>query len=603
MVEDNSKFFKREEGIGDPRGMDAIKEIQDRYKDAATNKRARKKAAIGKSGKKKNLIPVQLSAAEVEAQGHDALLRYKRGEELSYRERAILERHLRKKKFELSADIGVIGEDIDKSSEEVKDRVRRNKACYFGRDGYGWLGDHGVWEPNPGQRDIIGAVSRNAARIYGMVGGNQQGKTLLQGFLILALMKGYWPWEDVKQVGRHLWELYGWKHPINIRWVGGGWEEHIQKNLIEQILEDIWPEGWGVKKKKNNMGVEYMWTDIETGSQLTFMSNNQSRKAFAGWKGHATLFDEPFPVEIWAEVVRGLVAKGGIVFIGASLVEEDQSWIEDEIFDKGVEGLNIYKYTGKMLDNIGYGLKKENVEQFIKMIGEEEAKTRVHGASAGQRAKILKLEESHYLDKTIANIPVDYIVDISIDYHPNKPQYIDFLATGPYNMKYFCHEIVSDSGESAGYKWIGSKIVWALKRYQLRLGRIIIDPLSKGDRNAIEEDNETVYSKLSTYLAGYGYFLETATKNKSDSILSINSMLKPMEGLPSLYIYDLPIAKKQLKKWRYDETGKPSKKDDDSCENLYRLVDLGTEYEPPTVDSEDEKVRIDKSTANSKTGY
>ena len=605
-MENQSKFFKIEAGIGEKEGLDELKRLQDYNKDKRLRNEERlkkKREKKGKSGFMKNKPPVILSESEVLVQGKEYLRKHKRGEELSVRERKILGRYIEKRKEELSREIEVIDGDIESANEEVKERVRRNKACYFGVKGYGWLGDHGVWEPNPGQKDIIGAINRNAARIYGMVGGNQQGKTLLQGMLVLALMKGYWPWEDVKKVGRHLWVSHGWKHPINIRGVGGGWEEHIQKNLIEQILEDIWPQSWGLRKKKNNMGVEYMWTDEETGSQLTFMSNNQSRKAFAGWKGHATLFDEPFPSEIWAEVVRGLVAKGGIAFIGASLVEEDQSWIEDEIFDKGMEGLSVYKHTGKMLDNIGYGLKKENVDQFLKMIGEEEAKTRIHGESAGQRAKILKLTEQHFLNKTVADIPMDYIVDISVDYHPNKPQYIGFLATGPYNVKYYCHEIVSDYGESAGYKWIGSKIVWAIKRYQLRLGRIIIDPLSKGSRNALEDDNETVYSKLSDYLAGYGYYLETATKNKDDSIITINSMLNPMEGNPILYIYDLPIAKKQLKKWRYDEFGKPSKKDDDSCENLYRLVDLGTEYEPPQPDYGDFEEVVDKSTANSKTGY
>ena len=54
-------------------------------------------------------------------------------------------------------------------------------------------------------------------------------------------------------------------------------------------------------------------------------------------------------------------------------------------------------------------------------------------------------------------------------------------------------------------------------------------------------------------------------------------------GEPRLHVLadGCPIAVKQLKKWRNNERGEPAKEDDDSCENLYRLINLDTKYTEP----------------------
>lgn len=866
-----------------------------------------------------------------------------------------------------------------KAEDKIRNYELKNKLLYFGHDEKGYLGEHGTWEPNPAQKHLIRKFTQGEYRGYSLTGANQIGKTTFEVCLALAILKGHWPWEDPKITGHHIWETYGWSPPIYIRWIGGGWEEHIQKNLIEQGLEELWPDLWPVQTKNNNMGVKYLWKDPKTGSQINFMSHNQKRSTFAGWKGqcieenekvhmldgtwkpikdievgdivwssndknflksdrkvtkkidmgiqdtyelklaggmsvkctkdhkiftnkgwveaqnltwnhkiycplfnhkikktnsnpdniwfaigswigdgwanvkkrnvsiankselflklfkgslpkdcklkhrkkydyainpcdnnfylklkelnlndkkafnkfipdevfllsqeskirfiqglyctdgwvskdsicyastsktliydlhkllrsfniygtithrkmknpnwrdqwyltitksgsvlrfidrisiptklkpieklfdkkilslkskqnsfgnykninselmllqkfrrknqwfrfksfnyvgkkrvydimvegyrdrqtrlykgknvgngyhnficegimvsNCIIYDEPFPPEIWTENLRGLIAKNGIVFIGASLVEEDQIWIEDEILSMnkkvGETEFKFFDYHAEMKVNIGHGLTQKSVDEVASTFSDEERKVRIDGESAGTRARCLKLKDHHFLDKTILDIPPHFIVDISIDYHPNKPQHILLKATGPYDLKYFCHEIVSDIGEPAGPEWIGSKIVYVIKRYSLRVGKIIIDPLSKGDSN----NTDTVFDKIYLYLYKYGYHLEVATKNKDDGIILWNELLNPRQGPPQLYVYNsCEIAVRQLKKWRRDEHGKPSKIDDDQCENGYRLVLLDTKYYEPDDDSDHDKPKYEVG-RNDVTGY
>ena len=72
--------------------------------------------------------------------------------------------------------------------------------------------------------------------------------------------------------------------------------------------------------------------------------------------------------------------------------------------------------------------------------------------------------------------------------------------------------------------------------------------------------------------------------------------------MPALFIFqDLVRSIKQLEAWQYDDQGKPIKKDDDMCENLYRLVLLGTVWEE-LKSSHDENIPTKKDVDNV-TGY
>ena len=256
-----------------------------------------------------------------------------------------------------------------------------------------------------------------------------------------------------------------------------------------------------------------------------------------------------------------------------------------------------------MQNNVGFGLTQQSVDEFSSVLSEEERRIRIMGEAAGVSSKVIKFDQAkHFISKkSIKDIPPDWVCDFSIDYHPSKSNYILVVATAPYDIKYVVHEIISPHGEPSGADWIGKEIVDCIKKNNLRVGRIIIDPLSKG----FSPDENTIYEKVSRYLGTFGYSLETASKHKEDGVIMINDRLHNKGGIPTLYFYNdsLPVSMRQFKAWRYDEFGKPLKVEDDSCENLYRLIALDTKYTDPYEDEEVEYNPQQLSGRNSVTGY
>ena len=119
----------------------------------------------------------------------------------------------------------------------------------------------------------------------------------------------------------------------------------------------------------------------------------------------------------------------------------------------------------------------------------------------------------------------------------------------------------------------------ASRNNSYRVGRVIIDPLSKGDSN----NDETAYEIIANILMRYDMVLETATKDKDQGILQIKDHLKGPNGEPSIWFFDdLVRTIYEIEGWMWDkDTQKASKDDDDMMECLYRLLLLNTQWEPP----------------------
>ena len=169
-------------------------------------------------------------------------------------------------------------------------------------------------------------------------------------------------------------------------------------------------------------------------------------------------------------------------------------------------------------------------------------------------------------------IPLSWMVDIAIDVHPRERQAVLFVATDPRNDRYICDEI----WEYGDGTQLGEMIIRKINANNYRVNRIVIDPLSKGDKN----NPETVYQKVFNVLAKYGHPLETATKDLQAGILSVKEHLKGPNNLPSLFLLDNCMRTLyEIEGYMWDkETQKPVDKDDHMMENLYRICLLNTQY-------------------------
>lgn len=474
-----------------------------------------------------------------------------------------------------------------------------NKILYFGHEGKGYLGKHGVWELNRPQRLLASKWADPSLKTFTYCGGNRSGKTFI-GFTIgiLSSIMGRFPWEP-EEMGGHLWDLLGWKPPIKIRWVGQDWEAHI-KTVLMPTIKELWPKARPIESRKNNMGVDATWTDQMTGSTIEVMSNKQEPAVFEGWAGHIVCYDEPPKREIRIACARGLIDFNGRELFTATLLKE--AWIDQEVInavdENGIPEKTVYNIHTESYDNLGFGINKEGLDQFTKILTEEEKDARLRGIPSYKQGLILNMKrETHLKDRF--DIPIDWMIDIAIDPHPKKPHHVLFLATSRNNFKYFFYEIV---GHGDGH-WIAEEIIKVIKRNVLRVNQIIIDPAAKGDSN----NENTLFDKVDIVLGRHGFTLETAGKDKDSGIIELNSWLNPRNEEPALHVFnDMPHAIRQLTGWMFiekgDDKGMPSKVDDDQCENAYRLINLNTIYYPPEEEKyEDEMEKPGER--NKITGY
>jgi len=459
--------------------------------------------------------------------------------------------------------------------KKIQTYEKNNKLLFFGHEGKGYLGRQGSWEPNSIQKQLFKALKNPQYKHFVLYGSNRISKTFsTTGVIALLAMRGHFPWEDPEIVGRWFWEMHDWEPPIKIRIVGQAWESHIKGTILATIKE-LWPESYKITSRKNNLGVDAFWTDSLTKSTVEIMSNKSESDMFEGSSQHLCLFDEPPREDVWTACVRGLVDHNGIAVYAATLLKEP--FLEERIIEMtdpetGLPDPSVFSVFGTMDDNKGHGISQEGIDNFKKGLSKEEYDRRVLGKTAFRSGLLLNIDKSlHYIERF--KIESHVLVDVAIDIGFSKGMHILYLATNQLGCKFVCfEELVLGDGTA-----IAESIIAKKHRYNLRINRVICDPLAKGDKTNFH----STWEKIDIALNRHEMYLEPGSKDKDDGIIAINNLLMTVNKMPALFVFrDLPIATKQLYGWR-QEDGVISKKDDDMCENLYRLILLGTEYEEP----------------------
>ena len=446
---------------------------------------------------------------------------------------------------------------------------------------------------NPLQDELINAWQDPFYKIFTYTGANRIGKTTIGAIIGISVLLGYLPWNRKRLFFKH-------NFPRKIRLIGQDWEKHINRVVIP-AWEEWWPKKRKIEKKKNNMGVDAFWKDVETGSSMEIMSNNQDSDLHEGWNGDLIDYDEPPKRPIRVANARGLIDRQGREIFCMTLLKE--AWVDQEVIkarnEDGTPDKTIYNISGDIHSNVGYGITIEGVTQFKKTLTEDEIQARIFGKPSYLSGLVLKKfqRKKHLVQRF--DIPLDWMIDIMIDVHPRKKQAILFMATSPRGDQYICDEIWNFGDGD----WIAEQIIRRIKfRNYARVNRIGCDPLAKGDSN----NENTTFDKIARALARHEYMLETATKDKDSGIIQINEALETRNGESSLFFFDdLVQSIKEVESWMYedkgDNIGKPSKKNDDFVENLYRLMLLNTEWYD--MEDEEDDGYYEQMKVNSTTGY
>jgi hypothetical protein len=423
--------------------------------------------------------------------------------------------------------------------------------------------------PNPKQAALLDGWNDPVKKVFTFTGGNRLGKTSIGTIIALSVLFGRWPWSDKPIPFSH-------KKSRKIRYVGQGWETHI-KAVVIPALRMWWPKGRPLETKKNNQGVESIWKDLATGGVLEVLSNSQESDVFEGWEGDLILYDEPPKRDVRVACARGLIDRQGRELFVATLLKE--AWIHREVIkaldENGRPDKSVFNVTGEIYDNVGYGLTTEGVEQFAKSLKPEEKEARLYGKPSYMSSLVFPRFNRDQHIKEPFKIPLDWIVDISVDFHPSKPWAVVFLATARNNFKYVCKELWTRGNP----KFMAEEIIRVVKAGDYRVGRCTIDPLSKSG----EPNDNDVFTILAEVLGAHNISLEVASKDKDNGIALVNNLLWTENEMPGLYFCrDCPKTITQVEDLMFspddDLKIKAMKVDDDFTECLYRLALLDTQW-------------------------
>jgi hypothetical protein len=496
------------------------------------------------------------------------------------------------------------------------------------------------WEPYPWQGRLLDAVRDKTT--VAAISSNKIGKTAAVVNILLSWLFGYEPWsrvdkgdpEAVLGIGGGAWyrkSSLGIAPPVNLMLTGEDWKAHIGRVLIPELKK--WaPQGW-YTTKRNEQGVEYYWEFVNK-STLTIMSYSQDDDLFESFRVQGVVMDEPPPRSKYAAMSRGLLLDRGKTLL--SLTPLKEAWILDEIVLSGrrdigiVDGLDIRDnpdlYNGDLaiLGELGLSeeqkkayfdlLLYENVEKqapvadrgraamvflentvpvgvqeriselkihkFIADIDPADVPPRVFGQFKSLVGRVLKeFDDNVHIVKPF-DVPTDWPVVAMIDFHLSTPQMISFWAVNKQDIHFCIGEVWKNcSGDE-----VADEIIRRKNGYSWNIEEVYIDPLSKGDvaymRNRIGSDLRDTFSIIDEKLSHHGVTLHVASKDKESGIKNLQTMLKGVNRMPTLYIFDTcERFMYEVKRWVFDEDGKPIKENDHAMENAYRYSLVGNRYE------------------------
>lgn len=420
--------------------------------------------------------------------------------------------------------------------------------------------------------------------------------------------------------------------PVNIVVTGEDWKLHIGKTLVPEFIK--WAPKGLYATRKNEQGVEYQW-EWHNGSTITFMSYSQEDDLFESFRIQGAIMDEPPPQKKFKGMSRGLLLDQGKTLM--SLTPLKEAWILDEIVLSGrkdigvVDGLTILdnpdlynsdlavlgemglddirkreffdllmyadKEKGRPVEDKGSAsikylesvmtVDKTNdlkILKFIQDIDPADVPPRVFGQFKSLVGRVLKeFDESVHVIEPF-DVPTNWPVVAMIDFHLSKPQAISYWTVDRQDVHYGVGEVWKNLNPHE----VADDIIRRVKG-GWNIEEAFIDPLSKGDtaymRNRVGTDIESTYTILENLLAEHGITLYVASKDKESGIKNIQTRLKGPNRMPTVFLFNTCERHLyEIKRWVYDDEGKPSKDvEDHFCENFYRFTLTGTKFEDKTI--------------------
>lgn len=495
------------------------------------------------------------------------------------------------------------------------------------------------WVPYPWQHRLLAAVREK--NTIAAISSNKIGKTCTVINILISWMCGYEPWNRLEgDDGDAVCENGFWyrksslgiKPPVNLLLTGEDWKSHIGRSLVPELKKWM-PDGW-CTTKKNEQGVEYQW-DMYNGSTLTLMSYSQDDDLFESFRVQGVVMDEPPPKSKYSAMSRGLLLDCGKTLL--SLTPLKEAWILDEIVLSGRRDIGVVDNL-KITDNpdllrsdqsvlAGLGLSIAQMKQFFRLLLYDNFEKKIPVLDRG-KASIKYLEEIVPVEKhsefgklkilkfisdidpsdvpprvfgqfkalvgrvlkeydpdthvvKAFDVPTDWPVVAMIDFHLSTPQAVSYWAVNRQDV----HYCIGETWANISAEEIADDIIRKKNGFSWNIEDVFIDPLSKGDtqymKNRMGSDLKDTYSIIEEKLSIHGITLHIASKDKESGVRNLQTMLKGVNGLATLYVFEnCERFQFEVQRWVFDDDGKPSKDcSDHFMENAYRYTLVGNSYE------------------------
>jgi len=315
--------------------------------------------------------------------------------------------------------------------------------------------------------------SADGATVRLVLGSNRSGKSVAGVVEAIAHSLGYRPWLAEDDPHRVVRLANG--DPIPVPNVG----RIIAQNYQQAINQTIWPKlqewapsGWyRIKKDQRGIPVQMTWAN---GSVIYLMSNDQDDMAFEGTNGHWVWADEPIDYSKYVGLKRGLVDFSGHMWM--TMTPLTQPWIHDVLVARANEqdgSVKLFKFSiWDNLDENGGHLRREDINEFLADLREEELEARLHGNFlhlAGRVYKEWEPEPPYWVESF--DLPDTWPRVCIIDPHPRKPVAVVWLAVSPDNQVFVYRDLfdprlvtITDVAnkikELEGWTWIEEKREW-----------------------------------------------------------------------------------------------------------------------------------------------
>lgn len=288
--------------------------------------------------------------------------------------------------------------------------------------------------------------------------------------------------------------------------------------------------------------------------------------------------DEPFPEQMWKASARGLVDRNGQGDFTLTALKE--RWIYDYFFEVAgrAESAREGRYAVKATIFDNPYMSDEAIRLFELELNDDEKQCRIHGIPLELSGLVYK--QFSYDKHVLTTVPdgwrdyhlppKNYVIDYRIDVHPKVNQAVLFCATGPSQLPTLCHEIWAPMDATG--------LADSILDYCNSTGCFINS--AKCEPAAWIRDELRGAPAASDLFASRGLFVSKASKDKTNGILWMQSVLKQPDG--ARFSPALRRTLFEISRYRFDDKRQtPVDEDDHMMENMYRLfIDKPTWFDP-----------------------